>query len=80
MAATESRAPHVRLGLLMGSDQPFVSIIIPTRRRPRQLEVCLESLTELDYPRNRFEVIIVDDGGESSLDGVLAPFKKSLDI
>lgn len=39
------------------------SIVIPTRRRPRHLSACLESLTALEYPRTDFEVIVVDDGG-----------------
>jgi glycosyltransferase involved in cell wall biosynthesis len=59
----------------MGKDQPFFSIVIPTYRRPRQLAVCLQGLSHLDYPHDRFEVIVVDDGGELSLDGTLASFK-----
>lgn len=39
------------------------SIVIPTRRRPRQLAACLESLAAIEYPRTDFEVIVVDDGG-----------------
>lgn len=42
---------------------PFFSIIIPTRNRPEQLVVCLQSLARLDYPRKSFEVIVVNDGG-----------------
>jgi len=64
----------------MGEDQPFFSIVIPTYRRPRQLAVCLQALGQLDYPRDRFEVIVVDDGSEISLDSILAPFKDALAI
>lgn len=45
----------------------FCSIIIPTRGRPAQLAKCLEALTQLDYPRDQFEVIVVDDGGGTAL-------------
>ena len=38
------------------------SIIIPTFNRPGGLHRCLASLAALHYPRDRFEVIIVDDG------------------
>lgn len=41
---------------------PTFSVIIPTYRRPERLAVCLQSLAALDYPRDRFEVIVVDDG------------------
>lgn len=40
---------------------PIFSIIVPTYRRPEQLRECLHSLTNLDYPGDRFEVIVVDD-------------------
>lgn len=39
------------------------SIIIPTYRRPDQLTACLESIAAIDYPLDRLEVIIVDNGG-----------------
>ena len=53
---------------------PFFSIIIPTYARPEQLETCLRALQCLDYPPDRFEVIVVDDGGEEALDAKVGPF------
>lgn len=53
---------------------PFFSIVIPTYNRPAQLAVCLQACARLDYPRNRFEVIAVDDGGTTPLDAVVARF------
>jgi glycosyltransferase involved in cell wall biosynthesis len=41
---------------------------------------CLRSLAALEYPRDRFEVIVVDDGGGSPLDTRVAPFAAELDI
>lgn len=41
---------------------PFFSIIVPTFDRPQALMACVQALKQLDYPRDRFEVIIVDDG------------------
>ena len=58
----------------MKQDQPFFSIIVPTYNRPRQLAECLRALAALDYPRRRFEVIVVDDGSDSPLAEVIAPF------
>jgi cellulose synthase/poly-beta-1,6-N-acetylglucosamine synthase-like glycosyltransferase len=45
----------------MRENQPFFSIIVPTFNRPTQLTACLQSVTHLDYERNRFEVIVVND-------------------
>nr|NIQ98399.1 glycosyltransferase [Desulfuromonadales bacterium]NIS44272.1 glycosyltransferase [Desulfuromonadales bacterium] len=43
-------------------DLPYVSVIIPVKDRADDLRNCLLSLAELDYPQNRLEVIVVDDG------------------
>jgi glycosyltransferase involved in cell wall biosynthesis len=39
-----------------------VSIIIPALNEEKMIERCLESLAQLDFPRDRFEVILVDNG------------------
>ncbi|MEM6403065.1 MAG: glycosyltransferase [Cyanobacteria bacterium P01_D01_bin.116] len=56
------------------------SIIIPTYNRPERLKECLQSITLLDYPRDRFEVVVVDDGSKISLEPVVEPFKNQLHI
>jgi len=42
-------------------NRPFVSVIVPVYNRKRLLEELLASFGELTYPRNRFEVIVVDN-------------------
>ena len=42
---------------------PTFSVIVPTYDRPAELAQCLAALSSLDYPRERFEVIVVNDGG-----------------
>jgi glycosyltransferase involved in cell wall biosynthesis len=59
---------------------PFFTIIIPTYERPAQLASCLRALARLDYPLERFEVIVVDDGGASSLTGVVEQCRGLLDL
>ena len=41
---------------------PAFSIVIPTFRRGTDLAECLASVCALDYPKDRIEVIIVDNG------------------
>ena len=62
------------------SNLPFVSIIIPTYRRPERLAVCLQSLACLEYSRDRFEVIVVDDGSPTPPQSVVAEFSAQLDV
>jgi GT2 family glycosyltransferase len=59
---------------------PFFSVIIPTHARPRQLMDCLEALARLNYPCERFEVIVVDDGSASSPDEIVARFRPALNV
>lgn len=56
------------------------SIIIPTYNRPARLKQCLQSIVQIDYPCDRFEVIVVDDGSNVPLNDAIAPFYKSLHI
>jgi glycosyltransferase involved in cell wall biosynthesis len=68
-------------GVVMMSDLPFFSIIVPTYERPAQLLTCLQALVRLDYPRDRFEVIVVDDGGNCrTLGSVIEQFRGQLDV
>jgi len=40
------------------------SVIVPTHNRPRQLCDCLAALARQEFPKDQFEVIVVDDGGD----------------
>ncbi len=64
----------------MEKEQPFFSIIVPTFSRPAQLAACLHSLASLDYPRDRFEVIVVDDGSQDRSENLAAAFSKQMNI
>ena len=44
---------------------PTFSVVVPTFDRPAALARCLDALEELDYPRDRLEVVIVDDGSRA---------------
>ncbi len=49
----------------MSGSLPSFSVVVPTYRRPAQLAGCLAALAAVDYPGDRLEVIVVDDGGET---------------
>lgn len=51
-------------------DQPFVSVIIPTYNRTNSLLLVLDSVARQTYPTDRFEVIVVDDGGSDGTEAV----------
>jgi len=47
---------------------PFVSIIIPALNYTKQLYYCLLALERQDYPKNRYEVIVVDNGSQDGIE------------
>jgi mycofactocin system glycosyltransferase len=51
---------------------PFVSIIIPVMDRADELARCLDSIAKLDYPKEKLEVIVVDDGSKDNSKEVAA--------
>lgn len=56
------------------------SVIVPTYKRPSPLTHCLQALSHLDFPRNEFEVIVVDDGGAVDLTAVLPPIAQKINV
>ena len=63
-----------------GRTEPTFSVVVPTYARPGPLRGCLEALARLDYPRERFEVLVIDDGGPAGLEAVVAPLRGRLNV
>ena len=55
---------------------PTFSVIVPTYERPADLAQCLAALSSLDYPRDKFEVIVVNDGGRP----IQAPLQAHINV
>jgi len=51
---------------LAEEELPLVSIVIPVKDRAEDLRNCLHSLNRLDYPAERREIIVVDDGSSDA--------------
>lgn len=43
------------------TEHPRLSVVVPVRNRPDDIEACLESLLKLEYAGDRLEIIVVDD-------------------
>jgi glycosyltransferase involved in cell wall biosynthesis len=50
---------------------PFISVVITTRNRAHMLTEALGSLLEQDYPTERYEIVVVDDGSTDETPGVV---------
>ena len=53
---------------------PFVSIIVPVYNRAHDIGECLDSLTALDYPSAKREIVVVDDGSRDDTPRVVATY------
>ena len=52
--------------MIDGPDLPFVSVIIPVRNEEGFIGRCLQAIAAQDYPRDRFETIVLDGGSTDS--------------
>src|SRR5688500_18557195 len=57
-----------------------ISVVIPTRDRPEALRRCRAALAGQPVSRERFEVIVVNDGGLRSLHECMTPFRDRLEL
>src|SRR3990170_4838161 len=55
---------------------PSVSILIPARNEERVIERLLQRMVELTYPRDKLEVIVIDDASSDGT-GEIADFYAS---
>lgn len=59
---------------------PEITVVVPSHGRRESIEACLGALSELDYPRDRFEVVVVDDGSPVPLESRVERFRDELTI
>jgi len=58
------------------TDFPFCSIIIPAYNEENTLEKTIKSAISLNYPKNKFEILIIDDGSTDKTFYLAKKFEK----
>jgi glycosyltransferase involved in cell wall biosynthesis len=58
----------------------YVSIVVPTYNRKDSLKKTLTSLLNQDYPHNKYEIIVCDDGSIDETELVVKDVEKNSDI
>jgi glycosyltransferase involved in cell wall biosynthesis len=61
-----------------GQSRPFVSVIIPVYNDAQRLRTCLGALEQQTYPKDSYEVLVIDNGSKDSIEPVVAPFKQAV--
>ena len=55
-----------------------VSIILPTYNRKKLLKKCIESLISQNYPKEDFEIIVIDDGSTDGTEQITRKLKRKI--
>lgn len=58
----------------MNSNYPFVSIIIPTYNSAKVIKACLQAACFQNYPKEKFEVIVVDNYSDDATEELARSF------
>ncbi len=56
------------------SYEPSVSVIIPTHNEEKVISRCLESVLQQDYPKDRMQILVVDDASTDGTRGIVAKY------
>lgn len=59
-------------------NKPFVSIIIPTFNEEVFVRSCLQSVLNLKYPKDKYEIIVVDNGSKDNTVSICREFTEKV--
>ena len=62
---------------IKSNNHPFVSIVIPMRNEEKYIQKCIESFLSQDYPKDKFEIIVVDGLSEDNSVNIVNGFRKN---
>ena len=69
-----SRLRPRRIDTLEGAPWPAVTITVPVYNAAARIRSTLERLLELDYPRDRLQVVVISDASTDGTDDVVSEF------
>jgi 1,2-diacylglycerol 3-beta-glucosyltransferase len=61
------------------SNLPFISVIVPSRNEEKNIGKCLESLVESDYPKNKYEILAVNDRSDDNTEQIIKTYAEKYD-
>src|SRR5215475_9251882 len=80
MSPLEQAAPPTAIANTLSMSAVSISIIIPALNEEKMIGRCLESLTKLAFARDRFEVLVVDNGSRDKTLMIVESFKDRLNL
>jgi len=64
----------------MSSNYPYVSVIIPNLNGESAIRSCVASLSVQDYPKDRYEIIVIDNGSKDKSVEILQKMRIQHDV
>jgi len=58
--------------------RPFVSVIIPVLNNAAGLAKCLEALARQEYPSDKYEILVVDNGSSDNVEDVVEAHSRAI--
>lgn len=58
--------------------KPKITVVIPAHNEERHISKCIESVLSSDYPKNKIEIIVVDDGSDDKTREISRRYKIKL--
>lgn len=57
------------------TDLPMISVVVPAHNEEKTIEKCLISIIQNDYPSDKLEIIVVDDGSHDETSNIVKKTK-----
>lgn len=64
----------------MTSSKPVVSVVVTTKNEEKNIGRCLESITKQTYPKEKIEIIVVDNNSTDRTKEIVEKFIKKIDF
>lgn len=58
------------------SPETFISVILPVRNEEKNIATCLESLDGMNYPKSKFEILLINDHSTDRTKAIAEQFAK----
>ena len=58
-------------------NEPTVSVVVAARNEEANIEKCLLSLSQIEYPREKLDIIIADDNSDDATPSIIERFTRS---
>jgi cellulose synthase/poly-beta-1,6-N-acetylglucosamine synthase-like glycosyltransferase len=62
--------------IIKSNELPFISVIVPARNEEKNIGFCINSISENDYPKSKYEIIVVNDRSTDSTGSALEKLQK----